>query len=183
MKIKDILGYIKSDAYRYCGSCKVADILKLYIRNVFFRYLFWLRMSKSNAKIISIIAKVFKSHLSIKTGIQISSSVSIGHGLFIPHGYVVINASAIIGNNCNLCQFTTVGSINKKAAKLGDNVYVSPNTCIVESVNIDDNVIIGAGSVVVKDVAANCIVAGVPIRVLSKIDDTNKFIKNKFLEF
>jgi len=183
MKNRDVIKYIKSDAFRYCGSYKFFDIIRIYLLNRFFRYIFWFRLSKSNTKLFSLVAKMFKSYLSAKTGIQISSSVNIGYGLYIPHGYVVINASAIIGNNCNLCQFTTIGSVNKKAAKLGDNVYVSPNTCIVESINIDDNVIIGAGSVVVKNVAANCIVAGVPIKVLCKLKDTNNYIKNKFLEF
>ena len=74
----------------------------------------------------------------------------IGHG-----GPIIINPTTIIGNNCNLSQFTTIGSNEGHAAKIGDNTYIGPNVCIVEAVTIGNNVTIGAGSVVTKDIQDN----------------------------
>lgn len=55
----------------------------------------------------------------------------IGHG-----GPVVINPTAVIGNNCNLSQFVTIGAIDGNAAEIGDNVYIGPNCCLIELVTM-----------------------------------------------
>lgn len=181
MNFNEIRKYIVSDAYRYIGRKDLKSLTKLYFKNCFFRYIFWYRLSKSKSVFLSTIAKFIKSGLSKKTGIQISSSVKIGYGLFIPHGYVVINGTAVIGDNCNFCQFTTIGSVKKNAARLADSVYVSPNVCIVEGVDIKSNVIIGAGSVIVKNISDNSVIAGVPGRELSSTLKVEDYIKNPFL--
>ena len=67
--------------------------------------------------------------------IQILRKTKIGYGLYISHGGpVVVNPSTVIGNNCNLSQFVTIGSNEGKAAVIGDNVYVGPNTCMLRLV-------------------------------------------------
>lgn len=78
----------------------------------------------------------------------------MGHG-----GSIVINLSAVIGNNCNLSQFTTIGSNENYAAVVGDNVYIGSNVCIVEGMHIGSNVTIGAGSVAIKDIPDNATAA------------------------
>ncbi len=106
--------------------------------------------------------------LSIKYGLQIPFETSIGHGLYIGHGIgIVVNPTAEIGCNCNLSQFTTIGSNNGKAAVIGNNVYIGPSVCIVENVKIGNNVTIGAGAVIVKDIPDDATVAGVPGKVVS----------------
>ena len=104
--------------------------------------------------------------------IQILRKTKIGYGLYIGHGGpVVVNPSTVIGNNCNLSQFVTIGSNEGKAAVIGDNVYIGPNTCIVEDVSIGDNATIGAGSVVTKDIPSNATAAGNYAKVLiSQVD-------------
>lgn len=115
--------------------------------------------------------------LSRKYGIQISPKTKIGYGLFIGHGVgIVINDTAVIGNNVNLSQFLTIGSNHGKAANIGNNVYIGPSVCIVEDVNIGDNVIIGAGCVVTTDVPDNFTAVGVPNRLISKV--SHNYISN-----
>lgn len=112
--------------------------------------------------------------------IQISRHTKIGYGLYISHGGpVVVNPTTIIGNNCNLSQFVTVGSNEAKAAVIGDNVYIGPNCCIVEDVEIGNNVTIGAGSVVTKNLPENSTCAGNYAKVLN-FNNPGRYIQNKY---
>lgn len=86
----------------------------------------------------------------------------------------------MIGNNCNLSQFVTIGSNEGKAATIGNNVYIGPNVCIVENVKIGDNVTIGAGSIVTKDIPNNATVAGNYAKVLN-YNNPGRYIKNKWV--
>ncbi len=90
--------------------------------------------------------------------------------MYIGHrGPAVVNPKTIIGNNCNLSQFSTIGCNDGNGADIGDNVYIGPNICIVENVHIGDNVTIGAGSVVTKDIPHNATVAGSQIPLAEQV--------------
>lgn len=54
---------------------------------------------------------------------------------------------------------------------IGDNVWIGGNTCVLPGVNIGKNVVIGAGSVVTKDIPDNCIAAGNPCKIIREITD------------
>ena len=111
---------------------------------------------------------------------MIPQRTQIGYGLYINHGGpVVINPEAVIGNNCNISQYVTIGSNYKKGAIIGDNVYIGPNCCIVEDVSIGDNAAIGAGSVVTKDIPANATAVGNYARVIN-YNHAGEFIQNKY---
>ena len=106
-----------------------------------------------------------------KTGIEIHPGATIGKGLFIDHGTgVIIGETAIIGDNVTLYQGVTLGGTGKEKGKrhptLKDNVMVSAGAKILGSFTIGENSKIGAGSVVLEEVPANCTVVGVPGRVV-----------------
>ena len=108
-----------------------------------------------------------------KTGIEIHPGATIGKGLFIDHGTgVVIGETAILGDNVTLYQGVTLGGTGKEQGKrhptLEDNVMVSAGAKILGSFTIGENSKIGAGSVVLGPVPANCTVVGIPGRIVKK---------------
>ena len=110
-----------------------------------------------------------------KTGIEIHPGATIGKGLFIDHGSgVIIGETAVLGNNVTLYQGVTLGGTGKEKGKrhptLGNNVMISAGAKVIGSFTIGENSKVGAGSVVVKPVPANCTVVGVPGRIVKRDD-------------
>src|SRR5699024_7416904 len=56
---------------------------------------------------------------------------------------------------------------------VGDDVWIGGNCTIIAGVHIGNNVIVGAGAVVVKDVPDNCVVGGVPAKIIKKLSAQN----------
>lgn len=105
------------------------------------------------------------------TGVEIHPSAKIGTGFFIDHGMgVVIGETAEIGDYVTLFQGVTLGGTGKERGKrhptLGNHVVVGAGAKILGGIIIGDNVKVGANSVVLKNVAANSTVIGVPGRVI-----------------
>ena len=101
---------------------------------------------------------------------SVPPSVEIGKGTKFAYGGigVVIHARSKIGDNCIIGQGITIGGKSKlyKVPQIGDKVYIAPGSRILGDITIGNNVVIGANSVVVKDVEDNCIIAGVPAKVI-----------------
>lgn len=105
------------------------------------------------------------------TGIEIHPGAQIGHGVFIDHGMgVVIGETTIIGDYALIYQGVTLGGTGKESGKrhptLGENVVVGAGAKVLGNIYIGNQVRIGAGSVVLRDVPSDCTVVGVPGRVV-----------------
>lgn len=105
------------------------------------------------------------------TGIEIHPGATIGKGVFIDHGMgVVIGETAIIGDYCLIYQGVTLGGTGKQSGKrhptLGENVVVGAGVKVLGNISIGHDVRIGAGSIVLRDVPADCTVVGIPGRVV-----------------
>ena len=121
------------------------------------------------------LARLISQRAARKTGIEIHPGARIGKGLFIDHGSgVIIGETAKLGDNVTLYQGVTLGGTGKEKGKrhptLGDNVMVSAGAKVLGSFKIGENSKIGAGSVVLKEVPANCTVVGVPGRIVKMGD-------------
>lgn len=116
------------------------------------------------ARFISQLARFF-------TGIEIHPGATIGKNLFIDHGMgIVIGETTVIGDNCIIYHQVTLGGTGKDKGKrhptLGNNVLVSTGAKILGPIIIEENVKIGANSVVLKNIPKDTTAVGIPARVV-----------------
>lgn len=112
------------------------------------------------ARIISQIARWF-------TGIEIHPGATIGRRCLIDHGMgVVIGETAELGDDVTIYQGVTLGGTGKDSGKrhptIGNRVVVSSGAKVLGPFKVGDDVKIGSGSVVLKEVPPNCTVVGIP---------------------
>lgn len=179
---KDCVELIRSDYYRFSG--KKEKLWRMFLHTFIepsFAFTFWLRMASYKTKNpLYFLSKLIHRHLIFKYSLMIPSSTLIGYGLYLGHPTsIIVNHTAVIGNNVNLSQFTTIGSNHKQAAVIGDNVYIGPSVCLIENVHIGKNVTIGAGSIVTKDIPEGVVAVGNPARVIST-ENAGRYIGNKW---
>ncbi len=110
--------------------------------------------------------------IEIITGIGLHYSCRIGEGLYIAHfGPIILTSGTVIGNNCFISQLVSIGwkpSGNYAGVpKIGNRVFIGPNSVIIGGVEIGDDVVIGAGSVVTKSIPDRAVVVGNPARIIS----------------
>lgn len=130
--------------------------------NSYFRSLFYYRIGAERAICISWIRPGDK-YFIIPYTTKIDGGISFKH----PFG-TILNAESI-GKNFSCIHLTTLGKDKDKRPIIGNNVHCGANVTIIGGVKIGDNVTIGAGSIVVKDIPDNCIAAGNPARVIRYI--------------
>ncbi len=119
------------------------------------------------ARLISQITRFF-------TGIEIHPGAKIGRKFFIDHGMgVVIGETCEIGNNVTIYQGVTLGGTGKEKGKrhptIRDNALIAAGAKVLGAIEIGENVKIGSGSVVLKNVPPNSTVVGIPGRIV-KVD-------------
>ncbi|MBR4710796.1 MAG: acyltransferase [Clostridia bacterium] len=68
-----------------------------------------------------------------------------------------------------------------KPITIGNNVYIGNNVILLPGVNVGDNVVIGAGAVVSKDIPSNSVAVGVPAKVIKSADEYLEKIKKESL--
>lgn len=105
---------------------------------------------------------------------SIPPSCDIGRGSRFGYGAigVVLHSRCRIGSGVLIGQNVTIGgSFGSNVPQIGNNVWISPGARVIGGVRVGNNVIIGANAVVVRDVPGDCIVAGVPARILRRIPE------------
>lgn len=113
-------------------------------------------------------------------------NISIGEYFFSNYNLVILDVAPVtIGDNVmfgpNVSLFTAGHPIHPVSRNsgyeyglpitIGNNVWLGGNVVVTPGVTIGENSVIGAGSVVVKDIPANVVAAGNPCEVIRKIND------------
>ena len=109
-------------------------------------------------------------------GNAISAKASIGQNtIFHHHGLgCVVHDNTVIGNNRHIFQNVTIGSrwpngiCDGTSPIIGDNVMIGAGAVIIGNIEIGDNVSVGANAVVLTDIPDNSIAVGVPARIIER---------------
>jgi serine O-acetyltransferase len=113
------------------------------------------------------LALFLQNRISCEFSVDIHPAAKIGSGVMMDHATgIVIGETAVIGNNVSIMQSVTLGGTGKEHGdrhpKVGNGVLISAGAKILGNIIIGDGAKIGAGSVVLQDVAPHTTVAGVP---------------------
>ncbi len=116
-------------------------------------------------------------------------NIEVGKNFFANYNCTILDVAKVkIGDNCqfapNVAVYTAGHPIHPVSRNsqyeygisvtIGDNVWIGGNSVIVPGVHIGSNTVIGAGSVVTKDIPDWVIAAGNPCRVIRKITEEDK---------
>lgn len=134
-----------------------------------------------------LLATYFRIHLG-RMGLRYSISIRpniCGYGLKIMHlsgGGILINCNKI-GNYCSVNSGTLIGNVGSTENRpvIGDYVAFGPGAKAFGKITIGDNVFVAPNAVITKDVASNCVVAGIPAKLLkeTKLEDNIVYQKYK----
>lgn len=112
-------------------------------------------------------------------------NIEIGENFFANTNLVILDEARVtFGDNVFIapnCAFYTAGhplDVAQRNAgleyslpiRVGNNVWIGGNVCVMPGVTIGDNTVIGAGSVVVLDIPAGVLAAGNPCRPIRSLD-------------
>lgn len=119
---------------------------------------------------IPILPQIFMYLNRIVWGAYIPASCKIGKGIKFGYGGsgVIIYARAVIGDNTLISSCVTISGTSKiyNVPIIGDNVFLGGGCKVLGDIKVGNNVIVGANAVVLSDVPDNCIVAGIPAKII-----------------
>ena len=116
---------------------------------------------------LKFIARVISQLTRFFTGIEIHPGAVIGRRCFIDHGMgVIIGETAEVGDDVTIYQGVTLGGTGKDTGKrhptIGNRVIIASGAKVLGPFTVGDDVKIGSGSVVLKEVPSGCTVVGIP---------------------
>ena len=141
---------------------------------------------EARKKLIKKIIKNSKENITVEPNFwcDYGYNIELGENFYANHNLTILDGAKVkFGNNIFIgptCSFYTAGhpiDVKQRNAGLeyahpitvGDNVWFGGNVVVLPGVSIGNNSVIGAGSVVTKDIPANVIAVGNPCKVIKNI--------------
>ncbi len=146
---------------------------------------------KRQALLREILGKTSEGYLTIESPFfcDYGYNIEIGTNFFANYNFIVLDVGRVrIGDNVmfgpNVMLCTAGHPLHPKTRNsgyeygiditIGDNVWIGGNVCVLPGVTIGNNVVIGAGSVVTKDIPDNMLAYGNPCRVAREITEEDR---------
>lgn len=151
--------------------------------------IFYLRAQKRSqrkGKFNALIARIYtclghiveRVNFSFNGGIDVSPLAQIGRYILIASPQAVtFGGNSVIGEHVEIHQGVNIGGRIDKSTQIdefptiGNNVWIGSGAHVLGGISVGDNSVIGAMTLVIKDVAPNTVVAGIPARVIKSITD------------
>lgn len=140
-----------------------------------------LDISKVNARIEP--GAIIREHVTIADnavimmGAIINIGAKIGAGTMIDMG-AVLGGRATVGQHCHIGAGAVLAGVVEPASAtpviIEDDVLVGANAVVIEGVHVGQGAVVAAGAIVIDDVPANAVVAGVPAKVIKMKDAKTK---------
>jgi serine O-acetyltransferase len=135
-----------------------------------YRVAHWLWEQKRDS-----LALYLQSRISEVFHVDIHPAARIGKGILIDHGTsVVIGETAVVGDDVSMLHEVTLGGTGKESGdrhpKVGKGVLIGAGAKILGNIKVGEGSKIAAGSVVLNDVPPHSTVAGIPARVVGKLN-------------
>lgn len=131
-----------------------------------------------------------KLTINFNTKVFADPTLSIGNHTFIGHNVTFSIAREItIGSHCYIAGGVNIADHDGhpldyqqrrdnlppdkdfiKPVRIGNDVWIGRNAFILKGITIGDRSVVGAGSIVIEDVPADCVVAGNPARIVKKLN-------------
>jgi maltose O-acetyltransferase len=112
-------------------------------------------------------------------------NIHVGDNFTANYNVTILDIAPVtFGDNCMVGPGTLIASVGHpvdgarrrgrvafaKPVTFGNDVWIGGNASIMPGVTVGDNVVVAAGAVVTHDVPSNCVVAGVPARVIRELE-------------
>ncbi len=128
---------------------------------------------------LKLLARIISQLTRFFTGIEIHPGAVIGRRCFIDHGMaVVIGETTEIGDDVTLYQGVTLGGTGKDSGKrhptIGNRVIVSSGAKVLGPFKVGDDVKIGSGSIVLKEIPPGCTVVGIPGKIVKRYGESTE---------
>ena len=121
----------------------------------------------------------------IMMGAIINIGAVIGEETMIDMG-AVLGGRATVGKRCHIGAGAVLAGVVEPASAtpviVGDDVLIGANAVVIEGVHVGEGAVIAAGSVVISDVPAGAVVAGVPARVIKAKKDEGTVQKTALVD-
>lgn len=115
---------------------------------------------------------VYKFYSEYLLGVELSPRTKVGPGLSLPHPQsIVVSHHSVVGRNCLIRHGVTIGvsrAGDSDAPKLGDNIEVGCGAVLLGGIKIGNSAVVGANTVVVKDVSEHTVIVGASSRVIGE---------------
>ena len=135
-------------------------------------------------KLVMLLNREVPTEVLIKSGMKVGKGFNRQQGCFLDpsHCFLItigddvtmsirVTVMAHDASTKKLIGYTKIGQIH-----IGNHVFIGANSTILPGVTIGDYAVIGAGSLVTHDVPARMVVAGVPAKVISSVEEyTEKY--------
>lgn len=127
---------------------------------------------------------------AIHPSVIIGNNVVLGVGIVAMAGCIFNPKSSIgdftffatgaqVEHDCTICDFASIsaGSITGGYVKIGKYSAITLGVTVIDRIEIGENSVVGAGSLVVKSIPDNVLAYGNPVRIIREREKYEKFLK------